>query len=162
MICINGCPIDAMPTELPTPRFWETKSLDEMSASEWEALCDGCGRCCLNKLEDEDTAEVHFTNVACQLLDTNTCRCSDYQNRFSKVPDCLAVRPLTDEKSQWLPKSCAYRRLAEGRPLLAWHPLLSGDARTVQQAGISMAGRCTSEVLVSITELPQHLITLID
>ena len=141
-----------------TPPFWETKPLAEMSEAEWEALCDGCGRCCLHKLEDEDTGELHFTRVACRLLDTATCRCRDYPARRRRVEDCLSVRPLTAEKRAWLPASCAYRRLDEGRGLADWHPLVSGDPRSVARAGVGVAGRAVSELDVPVHEMVHHVV----
>lgn len=138
--------------------FWQIKSLDEMSDSEWESLCDGCGRCCMNKLEDEDTGEVVFTRVACKMLDTATCRCSDYSNRFKHVPDCISVRPLDEQKLSWLPPSCAYRLLSEGKPLEKWHPLISGTTETVFEAGISMQHLCLDETSVPFEELIHHVI----
>ena len=111
--------------------FWETTSLNDMTDAQWESLCDGCGRCCLQKLEDEDSGEVHFTRVSCKLLDTDSCRCTNYSKRFSHVPDCLSLRPLTEEKISWLPDSCAYAKLSLGKPLESWHPLISGDPESV-------------------------------
>lgn len=140
------------------PKFWEHVSLDDMSDAEWEALCDGCGRCCLLKLEDEDTQAVHFTDVCCKLLDTNTCRCTQYAERKTIVPECLNVRPLDADKLRWLPSSCAYRRLHEGRPLADWHPLISQDPNSVHSAGIGVANRCVPENLVPVHELPQRLV----
>ncbi len=128
-----------------TEPFWERKSLDDMSTAEWESLCDGCARCCLQKLEDEDTGDVHFTSVSCHLLNTSTCRCRQYEQRRSRVADCLDVRPLDAEKLRWLPPTCAYRLLAEGAALPEWHPLITGDPLSVKRAGIGMNGRCTSE-----------------
>ena len=138
--------------------FWERLSLDEMDDAQWESLCDGCGRCCLQKLEDEDTGEVWFTRVACRLLDSRSARCKDYENRFSRVPDCLSIRPLTEEKSNWLPDTCAYRKLFRGETLEAWHPLISGRTDSVREVGISMAGCCVSEMLVPVHEYFHHLI----
>lgn len=140
------------------PEFWETTSLDAMTDAQWESLCDGCGRCCLQKLEDEDTNEVHFTRVSCKLLDTGSCRCKNYPQRFDEVPDCLSLRPLTAEKISWLPKSCAYAKLSRGKPLEKWHPLISGDPETVKLAGISVSGRCISEEYIPISEIYEHII----
>lgn len=140
--------------------FWEVKALDDMSDSEWESLCDGCGRCCLQKLEDEDTGQIHFTRISCRLLDTNSCQCSDYSNRFDEVPDCLSVRPITAEKLSWLPVTCAYRKLSQGQGLDNWHPLVSGDPESVKLAGISVSGRCISEQFVPLSEIYSHIIEL--
>jgi len=139
-------------------RFWELKTLDEMSDAEWESLCDGCGRCCLQKLEDEDTGDVHYTDIACKLLNTNTAHCKHYKDRFSYVPDCLQVRPLNADKLRWLPASCAYVKLSKGEALADWHPLISGNRETVATAGISVAGRCCSETDVPVVEWHLHLI----
>ena len=140
------------------PVFWETKSLDQMSSQEWESLCDGCGRCCLNKLEDWDTGEIHFTNIACTLLNTDTCRCSNYENRFDTVPDCIKLTPQTISHYSWLPPTCAYRRLEEGKPLLHWHPLVSGDSDTVHKSGISVRDKTISEDGVTVDEYEFHLV----
>ena len=121
--------------------FWQAKRLDEMTEAEWESLCDGCGRCCLHKLRHDDTAELSFTNVACRLLDLHTCRCSDYALRQVRVPDCVRLTPQELAQIDWLPPSCAYRRLAEGQGLAWWHPLVSGDPDTVHSAGVSVRGR---------------------
>ncbi|MFN4241561.1 MAG: YcgN family cysteine cluster protein [Erythrobacter cryptus] len=125
-------------------RFWELP-LEALSRSEWEALCDGCGRCCLHKLEDEETGEVHDTNIACRLLDPATARCRDYRNRKAFVPDCLRLTPRIVATVQWLPSTCAYRLRAEGRPLPGWHYLLSGDRHKVEEVGVSVIGRVVSE-----------------
>lgn len=125
-------------------RFWELP-LEKLDRAEWEALCDGCGRCCLHKLEDADTGEVIATNVACRLLDTRTAQCSDYRNRKAFVPDCLRLTPRIVAEVSWLPPTCAYRLRADGEPLPEWHYLLSGDREAVVRAGVSVAGRVISE-----------------
>ncbi|MBD2842799.1 YcgN family cysteine cluster protein [Erythrobacter rubeus] len=125
-------------------RFWE-RPLAELTRAEWEALCDGCGRCCLHKIEDADTAEIADTNVACKLLDTGTAQCSDYRNRKAFVPDCLRLTLAIVEDVPWLPDTCAYRLRAAGRPLHGWHHLISGDREDVHRAGVSVAGRVVSE-----------------
>ena len=127
-----------------TPPFWQVKTLEEMSREEWESLCDGCARCCLVKLEDADTAEIYFTDVGCTLLDAKTCRCRDYRRRQSRVSDCVKLTPKTVRRLDWLPVTCAYRCLAEGRGLAWWHPLVSGSPDTVRQAGVSASGRVSA------------------
>lgn len=128
-----------------TQPFWKTKRLDEMTKDEWESLCDGCGRCCLHKLRDEDTGGLAFTNVACRLLDLKSCQCSDYARRQRRVPDCVSLTPEALTQIDWLPPSCAYRLVHEGKNLFWWHPLLSGDANTVHEAGVSVRGRAVTE-----------------
>ncbi|MEO1314210.1 MAG: YcgN family cysteine cluster protein [Pseudomonadota bacterium] len=141
------------------PKFWEDYSLDQLTQPEWEALCDGCGKCCLRKLEFEDTGEVEYTNVACRLLDRDTCRCRDYANRKRIVEDCVVVTPeKLDQILYWMPSTCAYRLLAEGKPLEPWHPLISGRAESVAEAGISLAGRMVSEVGVSDDDLEDYIV----
>ncbi len=125
--------------------FWHDKTLEEMSRAEWESLCDGCGRCCLHKLRDEDNDAVSFTNVACRLLDVGSGRCTSYRNRREFVPDCVRLTPAKLRRIDWLPPSCAYRLLDEGKDLPAWHPLRSGRAESVMEAGVSVAGRCLNE-----------------
>jgi uncharacterized protein len=116
-----------------------------MSRQEWESLCDGCGKCCLHKLEDEDTGAIHHTNVACRLLNLGTCQCKDYDNRRTHVPDCVQLTAEVVADLLWLPSTCAYRLLAENKPLEWWHPLVSGDPNTVHEAGASVRGRVISE-----------------
>ena len=125
----------------PDVPFWQRKSLAEMSNAEWESLCDGCGRCCLVKLEDEDTAATYFTDVGCRLLDGQSCRCRDYSHRSEKVDDCVRLTPKVVHEIKWLPPTCAYRLLDEGKDLYWWHPLVSGDPDSVHQARISVRGR---------------------
>lgn len=124
--------------------FWETKTLAEMSPAEWESLCDGCGKCCMSKLIDDDTDELYFTSVACQLFDARRCRCTDYQNRQAIVEDCVQLTPDNVGTIAWLPRTCAYRLLAEGKPLFDWHPLISGNRKSVHKASMSMRGRVTA------------------
>jgi uncharacterized cysteine cluster protein YcgN (CxxCxxCC family) len=138
-----------MPDATP---FWKAKRLEEMSAAEWESLCDGCGRCCLHKLRHEESGALSFTNVACRLLDLHSCRCSDYAARRRRVPDCVQLSPGALKEIDWLPPSCAYRRLAEGRELAWWHPLVSGDPESVHRAGVSVRGRALSETRAGALE----------
>jgi len=134
------------------PPFWETKRLDQMTTTEWESLCDGCGRCCLIRFEDEDTGEIIPTRVACRLLDTETCRCTRYEHRKRFVPDCIKLTPGKVEHLTWMPRSCAYRRLYEGRPLADWHPLISGDPESPHRAGVGMRGQVISETALADVE----------
>ncbi|MFD0915876.1 YcgN family cysteine cluster protein [Pseudahrensia aquimaris] len=138
--------------------FWKRKTLREMTLPEWESLCDGCGKCCLNKLEDWDTGEIHFTNVACTLFDDKTCRCKDYDDRFATVPDCIKLTPEDLHTYSWLPDTCAYRILDEGRELQHWHPLVSGDPQSVHKAGISVRGRTISEDGMTPEDWEDHLV----
>ena len=125
--------------------FWRTKTLEQMTAREWESLCDGCGLCCLVRFEDEETDEVIPTRVHCKLFDSQTCRCSDYADRHRYVPECIKLTPHNIEALQWMPKSCAYRRLYEGRDLPSWHPLITGDPESTHRAGVSVRGQTVSE-----------------
>lgn len=126
-----------------TDPFWRTTALEDMSKAQWESLCDGCGKCCMAKLIDEDTDEIHYTTVACRLFDANSCRCTDYDNRKAKVDDCVQLTPQNVREIPWLPLTCAYRLIAEGRDLEPWHPLISGDPSSVISSGMSVFGRVT-------------------
>jgi hypothetical protein len=140
-------------------RFWETVPLQHMTAAEWEALCDGCGKCCLNKLEDPDTGEVALTRVACKLLDDETCRCTQYDIRHQIVPECITMTPASlREHAYWLPETCAYRLMSEGRPLPGWHPLVSGDPDSVHRAGVSVRRMTVPEFEVDVDEWEDFII----
>lgn len=132
--------------------FWRRKTLSEMSVEEWESLCDGCARCCLLKLEDMDTGDVDYTNIACRLLDHGACRCTKYGQRKELVPDCVTLTPGEVRSLSWLPATCAYRLVNEGQDLYWWHPLVSGDPETVHQVGISVRGRIVAEDLAGDPE----------
>ena len=141
------------------PKFWETVPLRKMTTPEWEALCDGCGKCCLQKLEYEDTGEVEYTRVACKLLDGESCRCAKYEIRHQFVPDCVRLSPKTLPKiAYWLPKTCAYKLLHEGQPLYDWHPLISGDPETVHSSGVSVRGWTIPEFEVPEDDWDQYTI----
>jgi uncharacterized protein len=143
--------------DTPVPPFWKTKSLTEMTRSEWESLCDGCGRCCLNKLEDEDTGRFIYTRAACKLLDVDSCQCTDYKNRARRVPDCVTLTTANIAELAWLPSTCAYRLLDEGKSLAWWHPLVSGRPETVEEAGISVAGEVYPETGITVDQLVDHM-----
>ena len=136
--------------------FWKTKTLAEMTQKEWESLCDGCGKCCLHKLEDEDTGAVYYTNVACRLLDLKTCRCTHYEARTHLVPDCIDLKQHKISQFSWLPSTCAYRLLAEGEGLPMWHPLVSGKPITVVHAGVSIRSFAIPEAQAQ--DLEEHVI----
>ncbi len=138
--------------------FWRTKSLDEMTRTEWESLCDGCARCCLNKLEDWDTGQIVWTDVGCTLLDGESCRCKDYENRAATVPDCIQLTPEEVRTITWLPPTCGYRLVREGADLYWWHPLVSGDPDTVHQAGVSVQGRTVPEDGMALEEYEHHVV----
>ncbi len=138
--------------------FWQEKSLAEMTADEWESLCDGCGKCCLIKLEDEDSGEILFTDVACKLLDRQNCRCGDYARRRHLVPDCVVLTADTVGSLAFMPETCAYRLLSEGQDLYWWHPLVSGDPDSVHTAGMSVRGRTVCESSVPDAELEDHIV----
>lgn len=140
--------------------FWKRKTLDEMTYAEWESLCDGCAKCCLEKLQDEETGEIVYTNVACRLLDIKTCRCSDYPQRMRYVFECVKLSPLNITQLKWIPRTCAYRLLAEGKDLYWWHPLVSGDPETVHQAGVSARGRAIPVQIAD--DLEDHIVDWAD
>ncbi len=139
--------------------FWETKTAEEMTQSEWESLCDNCAKCCLFKLRDEDTDELLQTNVVCRLMDAETCQCTRYMERSVLVPECQTLTPKMVKEFDWLPMTCAYRLLAEGKPIPEWHPLITGDPNSVFAAGHSVKGRCINED--DADELQNHLIELL-
>lgn len=140
--------------------FWQTKTLPEMTRSEWESLCDGCAKCCLHKLEDAETGAIALTNVACRLLDRDTARCSDYRHRRSLVPDCVRLTPARLASIGWLPDSCAYRLVAAGKPLPDWHHLVSGSHETIHAAGMSVRGWTVSED--DVGDIEDHVIAAAD
>lgn len=142
--------------------FWRTKALSELTSDEWEALCDGCAQCCQLKLEDEDTGRIGCTNVTCQLLDLDTCRCTHYDERHIRVPDCIEFDADAVAALHWLPQTCAYRLRAEGRDLMWWHYLVSGDRETVHRAGISVRGRAMSEAHVHPDDIENRIVHWIE
>ena len=137
--------------------FWESKQLADITDEEWESLCDGCGKCCLFKFQDEDTDEMFFTHVACKLFDASTCRCSSYDTRFKSVPECADIRKFTAKEFHWLPERCTYRLLFEGKKLKPWHPLISGDPNSVHSADISMQNRVINEVDADLDNLEDYI-----
>jgi len=140
-------------------RFWETVPLSKMTPTEWEALCDGCGKCCLNKLEDDDSGQVELTCISCRLLDGDSCLCSSYENRRDFVPECISLTPKNiNQHAYWMPKTCAYRLLWQGKRLADWHPLISGDPETVHKSGISMRGKTINELTVDDDDWDDHII----
>ena len=142
-----------------TQPFWRRKTLDAMTRSEWESLCDGCGRCCLIKLENEEDRRIAYTRVACRLLDSETCRCRDYARRSARVPGCVALNPRSiRDAAGWMPETCAYRLVAEGRPLPDWHPLVSGDPESVHRAGVSVRGWTVPETEVDEDDFENHVV----
>ncbi len=138
--------------------FWRAKKLEQMSQEEFESLCDGCGKCCLHKLEDEDTGDVYYTKVACRYLDHDTSRCQEYTDRQRLVEACAVLTPATVKETYWLPETCAYRLVAEGIPLFDWHPLVSGDPNSVHMAGVSVRGRIVHEQSVNVEDLEDYVI----
>lgn len=140
--------------------FWKTKKLSEMTTEEWESLCDNCGKCCLHKLEDEETGAIAFTNVACNLINLKTCRCTRYSERTRLVPECLDLKQHDFAEYNWLPSTCAYRLLSDGKELPVWHPLLSGSAHSVRRAGVSISSYAVKESQVD--DLEDHIIEWLD
>ena len=143
--------------------FWQRKRFHEMSPREWESLCDGCGKCCLTKLEDEDTGEVYYTDLACEYMDGESCQCTVYGTRQQKVPDCIVLSPVvfgpdSMQDFHWLPQTCAYRLLAEDKPLPEWHPLVSGDPDSVHEAQVSVRYRTVSNADVDEADWEEHII----
>ena len=142
--------------------FWQHLSPEQMSREQWESLCDGCARCCMIKLEDEDSGELHYTNVVCRYLDQEACQCTCYGERTRLVPTCVVLNPENVEELSWMPSSCAYRLLAQGDDLPQWHPLVSGDQDSVHIAGVSVRGKVYSETDVDEEDLPDHVIDWAD
>jgi len=138
--------------------FWQEKTSSEMTDQEWESLCDGCGRCCVWKFEDETTREILYTNIRCSLFNHDSCRCSDYQHRSESIPDCMNIRNLTDQQYAWLPDTCAYRLIHEAKPLFDWHPLRCGDPDRVHQAGISLRNKTVSGDGLTEEDIIRHII----
>lgn len=138
--------------------FWRAKTLEQMTPSEFESLCDGCGKCCLHKLEDEDSGDVYYTKVACRFLNHDTCQCQEYTHRQKHVPECVVLNPETVQETYWLPETCAYRLVAEGIPLFDWHPLVSGDPNSVHVAGMSVAGQVVHENSVNPEDLEDYVV----
>ncbi|ACE85298.1 YcgN family cysteine cluster protein [Cellvibrio japonicus] len=138
--------------------FWAAKTLQEMSPDEFESLCDGCGKCCLHKLEDEDTGDVYYTNVACRHLDHDRCRCTRYDQRQQLVAECVVLTPDSVRDTYWLPETCAYRLVDQGLPLFDWHPLISGDPDSVHTAGMSVAGKVVAENTVALDDLEDYIV----
>jgi uncharacterized cysteine cluster protein YcgN (CxxCxxCC family) len=142
--------------------WWHEKTLTELSGDEWEALCDGCAKCCLHKLEDEDSGEVLYTKVRCRHLHEPTCRCTDYDKRSVLVPNCIALRSVNWEALSWLPSTCAYRLRALGQPLYPWHPLISGSRESVHRAGVSIRGRAISDEFVHPDGYDEHIVRWVE
>ena len=138
--------------------FWETKKLMEMTVEEWESLCDGCGKCCLVKLEDEETGEVYFTNVVCNLIDLKTCRCSRYSERCTLVPECIDLKQHDFKEYTWMPETCAYRLLIDGKKLPQWHPLVSGSKESVKEAGVSISHYAIKEAEIGDADLTDYVV----
>lgn len=141
-----------------TKPFWQTKKLTEMTLDEWESLCDGCGICCLYKLEDEDTGEILMTNVVCRFFDSENCVCKLYDERHTAMPSCIKLTPSKVEQLKWLPDTCAYRLVLQGKPLPDWHPLVSGSRLSVHRAGVSVKNKVISEVDINMDQLEEYVV----
>ncbi|PHS17522.1 MAG: hypothetical protein COA86_09525 [Kangiella sp.] len=139
-------------------RFWETIPFDQLDQKQWESLCDGCGQCCAHKLQDDETEEVFLTNVVCQYLDHQTCHCSVYENRHQYVPDCIKITPENAKTLNWIPETCAYRLVANGKPLPEWHPLVVGDRASTKQANMTILNKVISEEDVEMDDLEDYLV----
>ena len=147
-------------SDVDEPPFWRRKAMKDMTPAEWESLCDGCGRCCLNKLQEEGSDRTYYTDVGCKLLDGQSCRCTDYTNRSAKVKDCVTLTSRNISRISWLPPTCGYKLVAAGKDLYWWHPLVSGDPETVHQAGVSVRGKVgASEVDVKDKDLEDHIVS---
>ncbi len=140
-----------------TKPFWKSKTLRQMSKDEWESLCDGCGKCCLLRMEDEDTAAVYVTDIRCKLLDAGTCQCTKYDTRKLYVPDCVQLSPKNVSKLDWVPRTCAYRLLAEGKDLPDYHHLITGDKNSIHEAGMSVKDQTVHEQDVAEADHPKHI-----
>ena len=151
-------PVEPAAVAAPPAPFWRGAKLEDLNPTQWEQLCDGCGRCCLLKLEDETTGELFHTRLSCRLLDIGSCRCGDYENRHAKIPDCVRIDAQAVRRIEWLPDTCAYRLVAQGQDLYWWHPLVSGDPGTVHQAGVSVRGFAKSEARVRPAQFEDYII----
>lgn len=148
----------SMKANMTDAPFWKTKNMAKMSREEWESLCDGCGKCCCIRLEDEDTGQIYITDVACKLFDPNRCQCSDYPNRSARVPDCVTLSPDNVSQLHWMPQTCAYRLISEGKDLPDYHHLVSGSRDTIHEVGMSVQDAVTSEELVDEEHVPSRIV----
>ncbi len=139
-------------------RFWETTPFNQFTDKQWELICDGCAQCCAHKLQDEDTDEIFLTNVVCQYLDTNQCQCSVYGDRHVHVPDCIKITPKNAGSLPWIPDTCGYRLLANGKPLPDWHPLMTGDSESTRKANMTVTGKVISDADVDMDDLEDYLV----
>ena len=158
VLCYNGNMNRQFKEEEKEPRFWERKTLEEMTPEEWDLLCDGCAKCCLCKLEDDKTGKVYYTDVACKFLDRQTCRCISYETRNRSAANCAVLTPENVRKFHWLPETCAYRRLLHRKDLYKWHWLISGDRDLVHKLGFSVKGKTISEANIHPSDLPGHVV----